>query len=73
VSASWHFFLCWYTPSWPVRVAGGAGRPWRSRPQWASGWIGAEVTGVVATEFDGDVDRNANNSSNTDSPSNISL
>jgi hypothetical protein len=26
--------------SWPVRVAGGAGRPWRSGAQWAGGWIG---------------------------------
>jgi GNAT superfamily N-acetyltransferase len=26
--------------SWPVEVARGAGRPWRSEPQWAGGWIG---------------------------------
>jgi hypothetical protein len=26
--------------SWPVRVARGAGRPWRSGPRWAGGWIG---------------------------------
>lgn len=26
--------------SWPVQVARGAGRPWRSGPQWAGGWIG---------------------------------
>ena len=26
--------------SWPVEVARGAGRPWRSGPQWAGAWIG---------------------------------
>jgi hypothetical protein len=26
--------------SWPVEVARGAGRPWRSGPRWAGGWIG---------------------------------
>ncbi|MGH4010898.1 MAG: GNAT family N-acetyltransferase [Pseudonocardiaceae bacterium] len=26
--------------SWPVQVARGAGRPWRSGPRWAGGWIG---------------------------------
>lgn len=26
--------------SWPVQVARGAGRPWRSGPAWAGGWIG---------------------------------
>ncbi|MFN2495997.1 MAG: hypothetical protein ABR608_08835, partial [Pseudonocardiaceae bacterium] len=26
--------------SWPVQVARGAGRQWRSDPQWAAGWIG---------------------------------
>jgi hypothetical protein len=26
--------------SWPVRVARGAGRPWRSGPLWSGGWIG---------------------------------
>jgi GNAT superfamily N-acetyltransferase len=35
--------------SWPVRVARGAGRPWRSEPQWAGGWIGdhGELTNPV--------------------------
>ncbi|WP_214367654.1 GNAT family N-acetyltransferase [Pseudonocardia sp. H11422] len=26
--------------SWPVEVARAAGRPWRSGPRWAGGWIG---------------------------------
>ena len=26
--------------SWPVDIARGAGRPWRSGPRWAGGWIG---------------------------------
>ena len=26
--------------SWPVAVAGAAGRPWRSAARWAGGWIG---------------------------------
>ena len=26
--------------SWPVEVARSAGRPWRSGPRWAGGWIG---------------------------------
>ena len=26
--------------SWPVEVARSAGRPWRSGPHWAGGWIG---------------------------------
>jgi hypothetical protein len=26
--------------SWPVAVAGAAGRPWRSAAGWAGGWIG---------------------------------
>ena len=39
--------------SWPVAVAGAAGRPWRSAARWAGGWIGdrgALTNPVVLTQ-----------------------
>jgi hypothetical protein len=39
--------------SWPVAVAGAAGRPWQSSERWAGGWIGdrgALTNPVVLTQ-----------------------